>query len=66
VIERLVRAQSDPYPNAFTFHRGNRVRVVRASVSQALYGEPPAIFIGKAQEWSCRRRDAALDVITAS
>jgi methionyl-tRNA formyltransferase len=46
VIERLVRAQSDPYPNAFTFHRGKRIRVVRASVSQARYGGTPGrIFI---------------------
>ncbi|MET0136355.1 MAG: methionyl-tRNA formyltransferase [Kibdelosporangium sp.] len=46
VIERLVRAQSDPYPNAFTFHRGNRIRVVKASVSQACYGGTPGrIFI---------------------
>jgi methionyl-tRNA formyltransferase len=46
VIERLVRAQSNPYPNAFTFHRDTRVRVVKASVSQAKYGGTPGrIFI---------------------
>jgi methionyl-tRNA formyltransferase len=45
-IERLVRAQSDPYPNAFTFHRGERVRVIKASVSKACYGGTPGrIFI---------------------
>jgi methionyl-tRNA formyltransferase len=45
-IERLVRAQSDPYPNAFTHHRGNRIRVVKASVSQACYGGTPGrVFI---------------------
>nr|WP_042183110.1 methionyl-tRNA formyltransferase [Kibdelosporangium sp. MJ126-NF4]CEL15361.1 formyltransferase [Kibdelosporangium sp. MJ126-NF4]CTQ95600.1 formyltransferase [Kibdelosporangium sp. MJ126-NF4] len=45
-IERLVRAQSDPYPNAFTFHKGERIRVVKASVSQACYGGTPGrIFI---------------------
>jgi methionyl-tRNA formyltransferase len=37
-IERLVRAQSDPYPNAFTFYRGERIRVLRASASVARYG----------------------------
>jgi len=45
-IERLVRAQSDPYPNAFTHHRGKQLRVVRASVSTGLYGGTPGrIFI---------------------
>jgi methionyl-tRNA formyltransferase len=45
-IERLVRAQSDPYPNAFTHHRENRIRVIKASVSQARYGGTPGrIFI---------------------
>jgi methionyl-tRNA formyltransferase len=46
VLERLVRAQSDPYPNAFTYHNGTRVRVVDAAVSQANYGGTPGrIFI---------------------
>ncbi|MYZ38343.1 MULTISPECIES: methionyl-tRNA formyltransferase [unclassified Streptomyces] len=45
-LERLVRAQSDPYPNAFTHHRGRRVRIVSAAVSQARYGGTPGrIFI---------------------
>ncbi|MEC3976265.1 methionyl-tRNA formyltransferase [Amycolatopsis sp. H20-H5] len=45
-IERLVRAQSDPYPNAFTFHRGERLRIVKASVSAGNYGGTPGrIFI---------------------
>lgn len=45
-IERLVRAQSDPYPNAFTYHRGKQLRVVRSSVSQGYYGGTPGrIFI---------------------
>ncbi|MGP3930577.1 methionyl-tRNA formyltransferase [Nonomuraea sp. KM88] len=45
-IERLVRAQSDPYPNAFTFYRGERIRVLRASVSKGLYGGTPGrVFI---------------------
>lgn len=37
-IDRLVRAQSDPYPNAFTFYRGERIRILRASVSESRYG----------------------------
>ncbi len=45
-LDRLVRAQSDPYPNAFTFHRGERLRVVAASVSEKCYGGTPGrIFI---------------------
>jgi methionyl-tRNA formyltransferase len=45
-LERLVRAQSDPYPNAFTFHRGERLRIVEAGVSEGFYGGTPGrIFI---------------------
>ncbi|MEU9734903.1 methionyl-tRNA formyltransferase [Streptomyces sp. NPDC048002] len=45
-LERLVRAQSDPYPNAFTHHRGERLRIVKAAVSEGRYGGTPGrIFI---------------------
>ena len=45
-LDRLVRAQSAPYPAAFTFHRGHRLEVVRATVSQGRYGGTPGrIFI---------------------
>ncbi|WP_431929170.1 methionyl-tRNA formyltransferase [Nonomuraea jabiensis] len=45
-IERLVRAQSDPYPNAFTHYKGERVRILKASVSQGVYGGTPGrVFI---------------------
>ncbi|TDQ50732.1 methionyl-tRNA formyltransferase [Actinorugispora endophytica] len=45
-IERLVRAQSDPYPNAFTHHRGERVRILSAAVSRKRYGGTPGrVFI---------------------
>jgi methionyl-tRNA formyltransferase len=45
-IDRLVRAQSDPYPNAFTFYKGQRIRVARASVSKGIYGGTPGrVFI---------------------
>jgi methionyl-tRNA formyltransferase len=40
-LDRLVRAQSDPYPNAFTYHRGQRLRITGAQVSQANYGGTP-------------------------
>jgi methionyl-tRNA formyltransferase len=45
-LERLVRAQSDPYPNAFAFHGQERIRIVAAGVSQRPYGGTPGrIFI---------------------
>jgi methionyl-tRNA formyltransferase len=45
-IERLVRAQCDPYPNAFTHHRGQRIGIVESAVSQGCYGGTPGrIFI---------------------
>ncbi|WP_018546578.1 methionyl-tRNA formyltransferase [Streptomyces sp. LaPpAH-108] len=45
-LERLVRAQSDPYPNAYAFHRGERLRIVSAAVSERRYGGTPGrIFI---------------------
>jgi methionyl-tRNA formyltransferase len=45
-LDRLVRAQSDPYPNAFTFRKGERIRIIAASVSQGRYGGTPGrIFI---------------------
>ncbi|ETD34620.1 MULTISPECIES: methionyl-tRNA formyltransferase [Actinomycetes] len=45
-IDRLVRAQSDPYPNAFTHFRGERIRITKASVSAGIYGGTPGrVFI---------------------
>ncbi|GIH27664.1 methionyl-tRNA formyltransferase [Acrocarpospora phusangensis] len=45
-LERLIRAQSDPYPNAYTYFRGERVRIISATVSEARYGGTPGrIFI---------------------
>ncbi|GAA0525336.1 methionyl-tRNA formyltransferase [Paractinoplanes ferrugineus] len=40
-LDRLVRAQSDPYPNAYAFHRGERLRIVAAHVSDGIYGGTP-------------------------
>lgn len=45
-LERLVRAQSDPYPNAFCYHGGTRLRILEAAVSANRYGGTPGrIFI---------------------
>ncbi|GHB08484.1 methionyl-tRNA formyltransferase [Streptomyces termitum] len=41
VLERLVRAQSAPYPSAFTFHRGKRLEILSAVVSEGRYGGTP-------------------------
>jgi methionyl-tRNA formyltransferase len=40
-LERLVRAQCAPYPSAFTYHRGQQLEILVASVSQARYGGTP-------------------------
>ncbi|MET9108737.1 methionyl-tRNA formyltransferase [Streptomyces zhihengii] len=40
-LERLVRAQSAPYPSAFTHHRGDRLEIVAATVSEGRYGGTP-------------------------
>ncbi|RLK59774.1 methionyl-tRNA formyltransferase [Actinokineospora cianjurensis] len=40
-LDRLVRAQSAPYPSAFCFHRGKRLEIVAAQVSTAKYGGTP-------------------------
>ncbi|WP_320773806.1 methionyl-tRNA formyltransferase [Streptomyces sp. CRN 30] len=40
-LHRLVRAQSAPYPPAFTYHRGKRLEILAAVVSEARYGGTP-------------------------
>jgi methionyl-tRNA formyltransferase len=40
-LDRLVRAQCAPYPSAFAFHRGERLEIVEAEVSQGCYGGTP-------------------------
>ncbi|MCZ4549784.1 methionyl-tRNA formyltransferase [Gordonia rubripertincta] len=45
-IERLIRAQSDPYPNAYTYFRDRRLRITKATVSEGVYGGTPGrVFI---------------------
>ncbi len=45
-IERLIRALSDPYPNAYTYFRGERLRLISAHVSRCTYGGTPGrVFI---------------------
>jgi methionyl-tRNA formyltransferase len=44
-IYNLIRAQSDPYPNAFTLHAGRRLSIKRASLPGLAYrGTPGRVF----------------------
>ncbi|WP_149359299.1 methionyl-tRNA formyltransferase [Lolliginicoccus suaedae] len=71
VLERLVRAQSDPYPNAFTFHKGQRLRIIEARVSSGHYGGTPGrIFIHEGdgmvivtgpEPWTGRNKGLVID-----
>ena len=45
-IERFIRALSDPYPNAYSFFRGERLRLISSHVSRCTYGGTPGrVFI---------------------
>ena len=54
-ICRLVRAQSDPYPSAFTYYRGGELQILSASVSSRPYG-------GTAGRVFCRREGGVVIV----
>lgn len=44
-VYNLVRAQSDPYPSAFTHHRGERLEIIKVSLPGRVYcGTPGRIF----------------------
>jgi methionyl-tRNA formyltransferase len=45
VLERLVRALSEPYPAAYTFYRGERIEVLEANISEIRYGGTPGRVI---------------------
>jgi methionyl-tRNA formyltransferase len=45
VLERLVRALSEPYPAAYTFYRGERIEILEAKVSEIRYGGTPGRVI---------------------
>jgi len=45
-IARFVRALSDPYPNAYSYFRGERLRLIASHVSRCTYGGTPGrVFI---------------------
>ncbi len=44
-IYNLIRAQSDPYPNAFTYHKGQKLKIKKASLPQKIFcGTPGRVF----------------------
>jgi methionyl-tRNA formyltransferase len=44
-IYNLIRAQSDPYPNAYTYYRGQKLKIKSASLPDICYcGTPGRIF----------------------
>ena len=40
-LDRLIRAQCPPYPQAFCFHEGRRLEILTAQVSAGVYGGTP-------------------------
>lgn len=52
-VHNLVRAQSDPYPNAWTLHRGERLRVKRTSA-------PSRTYLGTPGRVVCRDGDGVV------
>jgi methionyl-tRNA formyltransferase len=72
-IERLIRAQSDPYPNAYTYFRGERLRLIKAHVSRCAYGGTPGrvfieedggmVIVAGAQAFRGRSPGLVLDVV---
>jgi methionyl-tRNA formyltransferase len=55
LVHNLVRAQSDPYPNAYTFHAGRRLRVKRTSMPARTYCGTPGRVV-------CRQGDGVVVV----
>lgn len=44
-VYNLIRAQSDPYPNAYTYHKGKKLRIKKASLPSKCYcGTPGRVF----------------------
>ena len=72
-IERFVRALSDPYPNAYTYFRGERLRIVASHVSRCVYGGTPGrvfieedggmVIVAGAEAYRGESRGLVLDVV---
>ena len=68
-IERFVRALSDPYPNAYTYFRGARLRLIALHVSRCNYrwdvvrtddgvDHDASTYFGHAAGTSCPNRES--------
>jgi methionyl-tRNA formyltransferase len=44
-IYNLIRAQSDPYPNAYTYHKNKKLKIKKALIPESVYcGSPGRVF----------------------
>lgn len=49
-IHNRIRALTDPYPGAFTFHRGRCIKLLRSRLAKRAYhGEPGRVYLKKGQ-----------------
>lgn len=72
-IERFIRALSDPYPNAYTHFRGEKLRLISAHVSRCRYGGTPGrvfieegggmVIVAGADAYRGRSHGLVLDVV---
>jgi methionyl-tRNA formyltransferase len=72
-IERFIRALSDPYPNAYTYFRGVRLRLIASHVSRCAYGGTPGrvfieedggmVIVAGADAFRGQSRGLVLDVV---
>ena len=72
-IERFIRALSDPYPNAYTYFRGEKLRLISAHVSRCRYGGTPGrvfieedggmVIVAGADAYRGRSHGLVLDVV---
>lgn len=44
-VYNLIRGQSDPYPNAFTFYAGRQLKIKKASLPSMMYGGSPGRLV---------------------
>ncbi|MGL4305642.1 MAG: methionyl-tRNA formyltransferase [Mycobacteriaceae bacterium] len=44
-LERFIRALSDPYPNAYSYYRGERIYITKSRISVSRYGGTPGRVI---------------------
>lgn len=72
-LERFVRAHSAPYPDAFTYYKGERIGVLKASVSRGIYGGTPGrvfiregdgvVIVAGSEAWRGRSRGLVIEQV---